>query len=409
MDLKTFPELERAAAEIIPLEEFRTRVRDSGQLQRPLRIKAGFDPTAKDLHFGHTLLLNKMRAFQEAGHEVIFLIGDFTGMIGDPTGKNETRKPLTREQVEENAQTYREQVFKILDPERTRVEFNSRWLGALGAEGMIRLASQYTVARMLERDDFHKRYRDNQPIAIHEFLYPLLQGYDSVALQSDVELGGTDQKFNLLVGRQLQMAHGQKPQCIMTVPILEGLDGVQKMSKSLNNYIGVSDEPNEMFGKLMRISDTLMWRYYELLSFLPLSEIEALKRSAVDGANPRDIKMALGVELVSRFHGAAAGEAAKTAFIAQFSEGALPENIPEMDIAAPADGLPIARVLKEAGLCASTSDANRQIQQRAVRLDQQRIEDRELRLMPGSAHLLQVGSRRFARVRLVQGSDKSGV
>jgi tyrosyl-tRNA synthetase len=391
-----FSELERASAEIIPLQEFRDRLAASGG--RPLRIKAGFDPTAKDLHLGHTLLLNKMRAFQNIGHEVIFLIGDFTGMIGDPTGKNETRKPLTREQVEENAQTYREQVFKILDPSRTRVEFNSRWLGALGAEGMIRLASHYTVARMLERDDFSKRYRDNQPIAVHEFLYPLLQGYDSVALDADIELGGTDQKFNLLMGRHLQAVYGKKPQCIMTVPILEGTDGVQKMSKSLGNYIGVNEAPGDMFGKLMSISDTLMWRYYDLLSFRPLPEIARLRNEVEEGANPRDVKMTLGVEIVSRFHGAAAGEQAKAAFIAQFSQGALPENIPEIRVAAPPAGLPLARALKEAGLVQSSSDANRQIEQRAVRVDQQRVDDRSLLLSVGKTYLLQVGPRRFARV-----------
>jgi len=396
-----FTELERGTDEIIPAEEFRVRLTAAAAEGRRLRIKAGFDPTAKDLHFGHTLLLNKLRAFQEAGHEVIFLIGDFTGMIGDPTGKNETRKPLTREQVEENAQTYKEQVFKILDPERTTIEFNSRWLDKLGAEGLIRLAAQYTVARMLERDDFTKRYSSNQPIAVHEFLYPLLQGYDSVALKADVELGGTDQKFNLLMGRHLQANAGQKPQCIMTVPILEGLDGVQKMSKSLGNYIGVNDAPQEMFGKVMSISDTLMWRYYELLSFRPLAEIETLRRSVAEGANPRDIKMALGVELVARFHGNDAGENAKAAFIAQFSQGVLPENIPEIRVAAPADGLIIARALKEAGLVASNGEGNRMVEQRAVRVDQQRVEDRGLMLAPGHTYLLQVGSRRYAKLELV--------
>ncbi len=396
-------ELERASAEIIPLEEFRSRVTGASG-GRPLRVKAGFDPTAKDLHLGHTLLLNKMRAFQEIGHEVIFLIGDFTGMIGDPTGKNETRKPLTREQVEENAQTYREQVFKILDRTRTRIEFNSRWLGELGAEGMIRLASHYTVARMLERDDFSKRYRDNQPIAVHEFLYPLLQGYDSVALEADIELGGTDQKFNLLMGRHLQAVYGQKPQCIMTVPILEGLDGVQKMSKSLNNYIGVNDPPAEMFGKLMSVSDSLMWRYYDLLSFRSLTEVERLKKEIDEGGNPRDVKMALGVEIVARFHGPGTGEQAKAAFIAQFSQGALPENIQEIKVVAPPGGLPLARALKEAGLVPSTSDANRQIQQRAVRVDQERVEDRSFLLVAGKTYLLQVGPRRFARVTVLAAS-----
>ncbi|WP_020651109.1 tyrosine--tRNA ligase [Solimonas variicoloris] len=396
-----FTELERGTDEIIPAEEFRARLEKARRDGQRLRIKAGFDPTARDLHLGHTLLLNKLRAFQEEGHEAVFLIGDFTGMIGDPTGKNETRKPLTREQVEENAQTYKEQVFKILDPEKTTIEFNSRWLDKLGAEGLIRLAAQYTVARMLERDDFAKRYAGNQPIAVHEFLYPLLQGYDSVALKADVELGGTDQKFNLLMGRHLQVQAGQRPQCIMTVPILEGLDGVQKMSKSLGNYIGVNDAPGEMFGKLMSVSDTLMWRYYELLSFRPLAEIQRLRTSVTEGANPRDIKMELGVELVSRFHGSGAGDAAREAFIAQFSQGSLPDNIPQVRVAAPAAGLPLARALKETGLVASNAEGNRMIEQRAVRVDQQRIDDRGLMLAPGQQYLLQVGSRRYARIELI--------
>jgi tyrosyl-tRNA synthetase len=395
-----FAELERGTDEVLPRDEFRNRLIEAEKKGQKLVVKAGFDPTARDLHLGHTLLLNRLRAFQERGHEVIFLIGDFTGMIGDPTGKNETRKPLTREDVLENAKTYEAQVAKILDPQKTRVEFNSKWLGALGAEGMVRLAAQYTVARMLERDDFSKRYRDNQPIAIHEFLYPLLQGYDSVALKSDVELGGTDQKFNLLVGRSLQQSYGQRPQCIMTVPILEGLDGVQKMSKSLNNYIGVTEEPGAMFGKVMSISDTLMWRYYDLVSFRPLEEIARLRQSLGAGANPRDVKIELAVEIVSRFHGAAAGARAKEGFIAQFSDGRLPDNIPEVKLASPPEGLPLPRVLKEAGLCASTSDAGRQIQQRAVRVDQQRVEDRALMLKPGATYLLQVGPRRYARVTL---------
>lgn len=394
------PELERGTAEILPLEEFRTRLREAAANGKRLRIKAGFDPTAKDLHLGHTVLLNKMRAFQEAGHEAVFLIGDFTGMIGDPTGKNETRKPLTRANVEANAQTYRDQVFKVLDPERTTVVFNSHWLDKLGTDGMIRLAAHQTVARMLERDDFSQRYKGGQPIAIHEFLYPLLQGYDSVELRADVELGGNDQKFNLLMGRHLQQAYGQKPQCVLTVPILEGLDGVNKMSKSLNNYIGVKDPAPEMFGKIMSISDTLMWRYYELLSFRPLAEIAALRTSIDEGANPRDIKMALGVEIASRFHGAGAGEAARAAFIEQFSKGALPENIPDVNIVAPAGGLALARVLKEAGLVASNSEGLRMIEQRAVRVDQQRVEDKALALEPGATYLLQVGTRRYARVTI---------
>lgn len=400
-----FTELERGTDEIIPAEEFRARTERAHQEGRRLRVKAGFDPTAKDLHLGHTLLLNKLRAFQEQGHEAIFLIGDFTGMIGDPTGKNETRKPLTREQVEENARTYREQVFKILDPDRTTIEFNSRWLDPLGAEGLIRLSAQHTVARMMERDDFAKRYATGQPIAVHEFLYPLLQGYDSVALRADIELGGTDQKFNLLVGRHLQTAAGQKPQCIMTVPILEGLDGVQKMSKSLGNYIGVNDAPGEMFGKIMSISDSLMWRYYDLLSFRPLAEIEELRAAVDGGANPRDIKMQLGVEIVARFHGTQAGSAAQAAFTAQFSRGALPDDIPTIKVAMPSrEGLPIARALKEAGLVSSNAEGNRMIDQRAVRVDQERIEDRGLLLQPGKQYLLQVGSRRYAHVEPVEES-----
>ena len=395
-----FAEIERGTDEVLPRDEFRKRLIEAEKNAQRLIVKAGFDPTARDLHLGHTLLLNRLRAFQERGHEVIFLIGDFTGMIGDPTGKNETRKPLTREEVLENAKTYEAQVSKILDPARTRVEFNSKWLGALGAEGLVKLAAQYTVARMLERDDFSKRYRDNQPIAIHEFLYPLLQGYDSVALKSDVELGGTDQKFNLLVGRALQQSYGQKPQCIMTVPILEGLDGVQKMSKSLNNYIGVNESPAEMFGKVMSISDALMWRYFDLVSFRRLGEIATLKQSLEGGANPRDIKMQLAAEIVDRFHGAGRGVQAQAAFIAQFSQGALPDDIPEMKLPAPPEGLPLPRVLKESGLCASTSDANRQIQQRAVRVNQERVEDRALMLKPGATYLLQVGPRRYARVTL---------
>ena len=393
-------EIERGTEEIIPAAELRARLEKAASDGARLRIKAGFDPTAKDLHLGHTLLLNRLRAFQEAGHEAIFLIGDFTGMIGDPTGKNETRKPLSREQVEENALTYKEQVFKILDPERTTIEFNSRWLDMLGTEGILRLAAQHTVARMMERDDFARRFRDSQPIAIHEFLYPLLQGYDSVALAADVELGGTDQKFNLLVGRQLQQQYGQRPQCIMTVPILEGLDGVQKMSKSLGNYISLNDSPRDMLGKIMSISDSLMWRYYDLLSFRPLSELAMLKRSVVDGANPRDIKLALGEEIVSRFHGAAAGSAAREAFVAQFAHGQMPADIPEVVIAVPSAGLSLAAILKEAGLVGSNGEGNRLIDQRAVKVDQQKVENRALSLDAGRTYLLQVGPRRYARATL---------
>ncbi len=396
----SFAEIERGTDEVIPRDEFRSRLTMAEQAGKRLVVKAGFDPTAKDLHLGHTVLLNKLRAFQERGHDVVFLIGDFTGMIGDPSGKNETRRPLTRSEVDENAKTYQAQVSKILDPTKIRVEFNSRWLDKLGAEGMLRLAAQHTVARMLERDDFAKRYRDGQPIAMHEFLYPLLQGYDSVALNADVELGGTDQKFNLLVGRHLQQANGQKPQCVMTVPILEGLDGVQKMSKSLKNYVGVSDSPGEMFGKLMSISDTLMWRYFELLSFRALTDITQLKRGIEEGANPRDVKFELAKEIVTRFHGATAAEVALREFVAQFSKGGLPDDIREMNLAAPPEGLPLVRALKEAGLVQSTSEAYRQIQQRAVRVDQERAEDRSLVLAAGKSYLLQVGPRRFVRINL---------
>jgi tyrosyl-tRNA synthetase len=335
---------------------------------KPLRIKAGFDPTAPDLHLGHTVLINKMRQFQRFGHEVTFLIGDFTGMIGDPSGRNATRPPLTREQVEANAQTYQEQIFKILDRAQTRVDFNSRWFGGMSAAGFIEIAGRHTVARMLERDDFAKRYKGNQPIAIHEFLYPLVQGYDSVALKSDVELGGTDQKFNLLVGRQLQESYGQEPQIVMTMPLLEGLDGVNKMSKSLGNYIGINEDADTQFGKLMSISDDLMWRYFELLSFRPLSEVANLRRSIGEGRNPRDVKFELGVEIVDRFHGNGAGERARVAFIARFQQGHVPEQIERVTLTT--DGTPqrLANVLKNAGLVASTSDGNRMIDQGAVRV-----------------------------------------
>ncbi|ULQ48176.1 tyrosine--tRNA ligase [Flagellatimonas centrodinii] len=394
-------ELARGTDEILPRDELGPRLKDAASSGQRLRVKAGFDPTAKDLHLGHTLLLNKMRAFQEAGHEAIFLIGDFTGMIGDPTGKNETRKPLTREQVLENAETYKTQVFKILDPNRTTVMFNSSWLDSLGTEGMLRLAAQYTVARMLERDDFAKRYSGQQPIAIHEFLYPLLQGYDSVALRADVELGGTDQKFNLLVGRHLQQGHGQRPQVIVTVPILEGLDGVQKMSKSLGNYVGLTDAPREMFGKIMSVSDSLMWRYFDLLSFRPLQEVSRLREAVSEGRNPRDVKMELAVEIVDRFHGAPAGDEARQAFIEQFSRGALPDDIAEVTLVAPAGGLPLPRALREAGLVASNAEGARMIEQRAVRVAHERVEDRTLLLQAGQRYLLQVGSRRFCFASVV--------
>ncbi len=384
----------RGAEEILLEEELLKKL----QRGRPLRVKAGFDPTAPDLHLGHTVLINKLRQFQELGHEVLFLIGDFTGMIGDPTGKNVTRKPLTREEVLENARTYEEQIFKILDPERTLVVFNSSWMGEMSAADLIQLAARHTVARMLERDDFSKRYRSGQPIAVHEFLYPLVQGYDSVALKADVELGGTDQKFNLLVGRQLQEAYGQEPQVVLTMPILEGLDGVQKMSKSLNNYVGISDPPDEMFGKIMSISDDLMWRYFELLSFRPMSEIDALRSEVEAGRNPRDAKVELAEELVARFHDQAAARRANENFVARFRKGAIPDEMPEFTLAAGAEGLPIANLLKEAGLVASTSEAMRMIKQGAVKIDGERVETRDLRCQAGTRRVYQVGKRRFARV-----------
>ena len=367
---------------------------------RPLRVKAGFDPTAPDLHLGHTVLINKLRQFQDLGHEVLFLIGDFTGMIGDPTGKNVTRKPLTREDVLANAATYEHQIFKILDPEKTTVMFNSQWMGEMNAADLIQVAAKHTVARMLERDDFSKRYADNQPIAIHEFLYPLIQGYDSVAMKADVELGGTDQKFNLLVGRELQKHYGQKPQVILTLPILEGLDGVQKMSKSLDNYIGINEPPGEMFGKIMSISDELMWRWFELLSFRPLDEIAGFRQQVTDGANPRDIKFLLGQEIVARFHDEAAAEAAQAEFVARFQKGVLPEDMPEKTLPGVDGGLGLAHLLKAAGLVGSTSEAFRMVKQGAVRIDGERVEDKGLNIAAGTTHVYQVGKRKFARVTI---------
>lgn len=361
---------------------------------RPLRVKAGFDPTAPDLHLGHTVLINKLRHFQELGHHVMFLIGDFTGLIGDPTGKNATRPPLSREQILANAETYRDQVFKILDPERTEVCFNSSWFDALGAAGMIRLAAQHTVARMLERDDFSKRYANGQPIAIHEFLYPLCQGYDSVAMKADVELGGTDQKFNLLVGREMQKHYGQVPQCVLTLPLLEGLDGVNKMSKSLGNYVGIAEPPSEIFGKLMSVSDSLMWRYFDLLSFRSAVEIAGLKRRVEEGMNPRDVKVMLAMEIVARFHSASAAEAALRDFEARFQRGALPDDI--VEVALPAG--PIAGMLKAAGLVASTSEAMRMIDAGGIRVDGEKVSDKSLCIAAGSTVVLQVGKRKFARV-----------
>jgi len=363
-----------------------------------LRIKAGFDPTAPDLHLGHTVLINKLRQFQELGHEVMFLIGDFTGMIGDPTGKSATRPPLTRDDVIENARTYEQQIFKILDPEKTLVMFNSSWMGEMNAADLIQLAAKHTVARMLERDDFNKRYNSGQPIAIHEFLYPLIQGYDSVAMKADVELGGTDQKFNLLVGRELQKHYGLSPQTVITMPILEGLDGVQKMSKSLNNYIGISDAPDDMFGKIMSISDELMWRYFELLSFRPLDEIDGFKKQIADGANPRDIKFLLGEEIVARFHNQDAANRARENFISRFQKGAVPDEMPEVNLQAANGSISIANVLKEAGLTPSTSEAMRMIKQGAVRIDGERIESKDMEITTGNSHVIQVGRRRFAKV-----------
>ncbi len=387
--------IKRGAVDLLLEEELSERLK-TGQ---PLRVKAGFDPTAPDLHLGHTVLINKLRQFQDLGHHVMFLIGDFTGMIGDPTGKNITRKPLTREEILANSETYREQVFKILDPDRTEVLFNSAWFDRMTPADFIHLAAKHTVARMLERDDFGKRYASGQSIALHEFLYPLVQGYDSVAMRADVELGGTDQKFNLLVGRELQKHYGQPPQIVLTMPILEGLDGVQKMSKSLGNYVGIRDEPNEMFGKLMSISDDLMWRYFELLSFHPISEI-AEWRQQVDHErlNPRDVKFKLAEELVARFHNVEAGRHALAAFIERFQKGALPEDLVEVQVQSRDGRLPIANLLKESGLVASTSEALRLIQQGAVRIDGERVDSRDLELTVGSDHVYQVGKRRVAKI-----------
>ncbi|WP_111977985.1 tyrosine--tRNA ligase [Algibacillus agarilyticus] len=388
-------EIKRGAEEILVESELVDKLKEG----RPLRIKAGFDPTAPDLHLGHTVLINKLRAFQQLGHEVIFLIGDFTGLIGDPTGKNVTRKPLTKEQVLANAETYKEQVFKILDPAKTRVEFNSKWMEKLGAAGMIKLSARQTVARMLERDDFKKRYQNNQSIAIHEFLYPLVQGWDSVALESDVELGGTDQKFNLLMGRELQKEEGQKPQTVLMMPLLEGLDGVQKMSKSLNNYIGITDAPTDMFGKVMSISDDLMWRYYDLLSFRPLDEIASLKEKVEAGTNPRDIKIELAKELIARFHSEADAQAAHNDFIQRFQKNAIPDDMPEISIESD-DAMAIGNVLKEAGLVASTSEAMRMIKQGAVKIDGEKVADNKVQIEKSSTAVYQVGKRKFAKITL---------
>ncbi len=367
---------------------------------KKLKIKAGFDPTAPDLHLGHTVLINKLRQFQDLGHEILFLIGDFTGMIGDPTGKNATRKALTKEQVLENAKSYKEQVFKILDPDKTKVVFNSQWMGAMSSAELIQLASQQTVARMLERDDFSKRYKTGQPISIHEFLYPLIQGYDSVALEADVELGGTDQKFNLLMGRELQKIYKQTPQTVITLPILEGLDGVQKMSKSLGNYIGVSDRPDDMFGKIMSVSDELMWRYYELLSFRPMDEIEQYKKDIENGANPRDIKFILAQEIITRFHSEEQAQQAQQNFINRFKKGLVPEDIDEFTLTAGNEGMAIGYVLTEAGLTKGTSEAIRMVKQGAVKLDGTKVEDIKFIVKSGATYVAQVGKRKFAKVTI---------
>jgi tyrosyl-tRNA synthetase len=388
--------IKRGSDELLLESELLERLKSG----RPLRIKAGFDPTAPDLHLGHTVLINKLRHFQDLGHHVMFLIGDFTGMIGDPTGKNTTRPPLSREQILDNAKTYQEQVFKILDPEKTEVCFNSTWFEPLGASGMIRLAALHTVARMLERDDFSKRYSSGQPIAIHEFLYPLCQGYDSVAMKTDVELGGTDQKFNLLVGRELQKHYGQAPQCVLMMPLLEGLDGVNKMSKSLGNYVGINEPPREIFGKLMSVSDDLMWRYFDLLSFRGDGEVAGFKAEAEGGRNPRDIKVLLAQEIVARFHGQSAAEDALTDFEARFRQGAIPDDVPDVTLNSGGEPMAIAQVLKQGGLTASTSEALRMIDQGGVKIDGAKIEDKGLCLSPPGPYVLQVGKRKFARVTI---------
>lgn len=387
----------RGADEVLVEQELVKKLEEG----RSLRVKAGFDPTAPDLHLGHTVLINKLKQFQDAGHEVLFLIGDFTGMIGDPTGKNATRKPLSRDEVIENAKTYEEQIFKILDPAKTLVMFNSSWMNAMSPADLIQLAAKHTVARMLERDDFNKRFKSGQPIAIHEFIYPLIQGYDSVAMKADVELGGTDQKFNLLVGRQLQEVFGQKPQVVMTMPILEGLDGVQKMSKSLNNYIGIADSPDDMFGKLMSISDELMWRYFELLSFRPISEIKQWTQACEQGANPRDYKVKLAQEIIERFHDGAAAKKALENFEARFQRGAMPDEMDEIELNSGGKGYAIANLLKDAGLTASTSEAIRMINQGAVKIDGEKISDPKTEIAAGTKHVYQVGKRKFAQVTII--------
>jgi tyrosyl-tRNA synthetase len=389
--------IRRGAAEIIPEDTLIERLKEG----RPLRVKAGFDPTAPDLHLGHTVLLNKLRQFQELGHDALFLIGDFTGMIGDPTGKNVTRKPLTRDQVLENAKTYQAQIFKILDPEKTKIMFNSEWMNQLTPPELISIASKHTVARMLEREDFSNRYKGGQPIAIHEFLYPLIQGYDSVVMKADVELGGTDQKFNLLVGRHLQEQYGQKPQVILTMPILEGLDGVQKMSKSLGNYVAISDAPDDMFGKLMSISDELMWRYMELLSFRTNEEMAKAKQACAEGENPKNVKIELAAEMVERFHGKEKAKQAIENFEARFKRGQLPEDLEEQQVVCEGGQIGLSGLLKSLGLTASTSESNRAIQQGGVKINGERVEDQRLNIKSGETYILQVGKRKVAKVKLI--------
>lgn len=393
---EAFEQIARGTEEILLADELKEKLASG----KPLIIKAGFDPTAPDLHLGHTVLINKLRVFQDLGHQVVFLIGDFTGMIGDPTGKNVTRKPLSRDDVLANAETYKDQVFKILDPAKTVIRFNSEWMNEFGAAGMIKLAARQTVARMLERDDFKKRYAAEQPIAIHEFLYPLVQGWDSVALKADIELGGTDQRFNLLMGRELQKDEGQRPQTVIMMPLLEGLDGVQKMSKSLGNYIGITEPANEMFGKVMSVSDELMWRYYELLSFRPLAEIKQFKQAVADGANPRDFKVLLAKEIITRFHDEAAAETAEQDFIQRFSKNALPDEMPEFTLTTENGELPIGHVLREAELVSSTSEAMRMIKQGGVKIDGEKVTDTKLLCHAGTEAVYQVGKRKFARITL---------
>lgn len=389
-------EILRGTEEVLLKEELIAKLKQN----RPLRIKAGFDPTAPDLHIGHTVLINKLKAFQVLGHEILFLIGDFTGRIGDPTGKNVTRQPLTDEQVQENAKTYASQIFKILDKDKTKILFNSDWLGQMSGKDLIQLAAQYNVARMLEREDFSTRYKNGQSIAIHEFLYPLLQGYDSVVLKADIELGGTDQKFNLLVGRELQKHHGLEPQVVITMPLLEGLDGIKKMSKSLGNYIGITEPPNDMFGKIMSLSDELMWRYYDVISFKSVIEINQLKQDVAQGKNPKDVKVLLAKEIIARFYDEAAAQNAEAAFHDLFQKKQIPDEIPEFNLSDKPNDYPIANVIKEVGLCPSTSDALRMIKQGAVRLNGERVESVDVVLPKGESFVLQVGKRRFARIRL---------